>query len=383
MILTQSQKLAIEKTLNWYYYDTDKKNMFVIAGYAGTGKTTIVKIIIDLLGLNKYNVLYVAFTGKATNILRIKGNMAFTIHKTFYNIYKNSHGKIQFNRKNNLSSTIKLIVVDELSMINDKMIDDIISFNIPIIALGDPGQLPPIFGGNRFIDNSDIFLTEIMRQTDESGILTLATMARENKQIKIGSYGNSKVVETGTLKDLSIYDVILCWKNETRQFINANMRNFYNYKSRYPVKGEKLICLKNNYFHEIDYFDIPIFLVNGLNCVALSDSVLKDKSDTTLLIEYKPDFITNDAMFFMTKCYKHIFDSYVEKIPKDVEVDPDDDEIVYLDYGYALTVHKSQGSEWNKVLIVDDYAGSKEVYQKWLYTAITRGKHSITLGRIM
>ena len=275
--ITSGQKNALAKSIEWYFStDFDKKSIFIIAGYAGCGKTTIVKLMTELLGLSKNQVIYTAYTGKAVNVLRSKGNYANTIHKTFYNIYKSSNGKYTFKLKKELQRSVELIVIDEFSMLNDKFINDILSFNLPVVALGDPGQLTPIFGHNSYISNSDnidVFLTEVMRQDSSSGILDLATMARNNEYIPYGNYKKSKVIRIDEVDKLENYDMVLCYTNSTRRHLNSIIRKKLNYNSLLPLKNEKIICLKNNYYHSIEYKDLIIMPVNGLTCISLTDGI--------------------------------------------------------------------------------------------------------------
>jgi len=366
--LNKGQKRAIEKAIDWYFGESYERNLFVIGGYAGSGKSSLVKRLIQILGLAKYNVIYAAFTGKAASNLRIKGNLAHTIHKTFYHVYKRQNGTVGFKLRKSIPN-VKLIIIDEVSMINDEMIADIVSFGIPVIALGDLGQLPPIFGKNRCMteEGMDVFLTEIMRQTDESGILTLATIAREGKELKEGTYGNSRVFyDEKEIKRYSDYDMVLCWKNSSRKYLNDIIRKELCMDTIYPVRGERVMCFNNSYAHEIDYYDINVF-----NSEIVDDEIINAK--------FRPDFIDNDDYFFDVRCNKNIFDSYhtitsyTDSIVKDEEI------IVDLDFGYASTVHKSQGSEWGKVLLIDEYNGPRADYCKWLYTGITRGKNSIDI----
>jgi len=374
--LTPEQKNAIIKACAWYY-DTsyNKKNYFVISGYAGTGKSTIVKTLISVLGLANYNVLFAAFTGKASLILRIKGNMANTIHKSFYNIYHCDSGAYKFNVKRSLPSTIKLIVIDECSMINDKMIDDILSFDLPTIFLGDIGQLPPVIGQNSLlkdVNNIDAQLTKVLRQNDTSGILDLATKARNGEKLIEGTYKNCRVLHLKDIEDITKYDIILCWRNSTRKLFNQAVRKELGINSIYPLKGEKVIGLKNNYYHQIEYEGIPIFPVNGLPSTVISDYKLtENKKD--ILIDYKPDFIKDPkGPYFRTLCHPEYFDQYNVDINKDPFIAEDDDDIVHLDFGYALSVHRSQGSEYKRGLLLDEFEGNEDIHNKFLYTGITR-----------
>jgi exodeoxyribonuclease-5 len=377
LLLNEKQRMAIKKAINWYYYKQDKI-IFIISGLAGTGKTSLVRILVNILGLAPYQVVYCSFTGRAVEILRRKGCQANTIHKTFYSVRKVDN-KIRFSKKKNLSSAIKLIVIDELSMVNDKMMNDIISFNIPIIGLGDHAQLPPIYGANKYISNPDVFLEDIMRQKGDLGILDLAQMSRKGEYIPFGTYTESKVIHVREIEDIEKYDIILCWKNATRKNLNIIVRSKLGIESDYPTKGEKLICLKNNYVHLLEYGDIPIFLVNGMDLISLADvSFHFEDIGSCFPLIYGLSYI--EGMSFKTRVHRGPFDSYKTGnnyiIPGEV-----DEDIVFLDYGYAYTVHKSQGSEFDHVLIIDEFKGSADMYNRWLYTAITRARKSVTIAR--
>jgi exodeoxyribonuclease-5 len=379
IILNDNQRDAIKKVIDWYYHRyNNTKTIFTICGRAGTGKTTLVNTLVNILGLTSYQVVFTSFTGKAVDVLRRKGCPANTIHKTFYTIRK-INGKISFSRKKNLSSAIKLVVIDELSMVNDRMMDDILSFNIPIIGLGDHAQLPPIYGANKYISEPDVVLEHIMRQKGDLGILDLAEMARKGQDIPFGDYAESKVIKVKDIDNIEQYDIILCWKNVTRQNLNVTIRSRLGYSAPYQLYGEKLICLKNNYVHLLEYEDTPVFLVNGMDLISHGNvSLDKDDIKDSFELSYAPSYINN--LLFTTKVHKGLFDVYTSG--KNYIITGDEDEnIVFLDFGYAYTVHKSQGSEFDNVLIIDEFKGASDIYAKWLYTAITRAKKSVTIAR--
>ena len=233
--LTEQQKYAKEKTLKWWR--TQNKQVFEISGAAGTGKTTIIYTLIEELGLNHDEVLFMAYVGKATLALAMKGNYAQTIHSSIYNLRKTpktnelgevirSNGrvveKIEFVKKEQLPPNIKLIVVDEAAMVPENIAQDLLSFGLPIIVLGDNNQLPPIFGESIFLSNPDILLTEPMRQSLDSPIIYLAMRAMRGEYIKTGRYGNSYVIRKDMITDemLTKSDVVICGRNKTRDEIN-------------------------------------------------------------------------------------------------------------------------------------------------------------------
>lgn len=385
LILNDGQKSGIEKVLRWYF-NPNKKQLFFFAGSAGTGKSTCVSTAVEMIGLLKYQVIYVTPTGKAASVLRKKGCIANTVHATFYVVLQDSKtGKTHFAKKKKLSSAIKLIVIDEFSMVNGKMIEDILSFGIPVLALGDPGQLPPMYYPNPYLKNPDVFLTEVMRQDGESGIIHLATLARHNVPIDYGEYIESRVIHIGELNDIEKYDVVLCWTNKACDELNRTIRKKKGLLSKYPLAGEKLLCLRNNYEYELRYMeDMVLNPVNGMLMYNVYDFIDPDSVADYLNLTYTPDFLENecDFKFFETKVSKIPFDmlSDGETFDSEKALDINHDTVV-MRYGYACTVTKSQGSEWDNVLVIDDYHGNHDEYGQWLYTAITRAKEKVTLAR--
>ena len=381
--LTDCQKIAIKKAITWYF-DQNKKPYFILAGLAGTGKSTVASTAVKMMGLSNYQVLYVTPTGKAASVLRSKGCVANTIHSMFYRVVQGENGKIFFSRKPTIPNTIKLIVIDEVSMVNKKIMEDIMKYGIPMLCLGDPGQLPAMFYPNTYLyDEQDVFLNQIMRQQGESSILKLANMARIGEEIPFGKYGSDgNVIHMKDIHDYEKYDVVLTWTNSTRKEINKLIRNKLGYNSVYPIAGEKIICLKNSYMYEMDCGDEMILSpVNGMGLTALSDhreSTNGQKNDYFML-KFSPDFIKD----------RH-WECPISRIPFEAYLDMRDyeDEIinipqfqVVLDFGYAVTVNKSQGSEYGDVLLIDEFRGSDKDYAKFLYTGITRAKKSITIAR--
>ena len=136
--LNDQQLDAIKKLVKWYFCESIEKNVFTIFGIAGSGKSTVVNIAIKMLGLPLSDVIFCTLTGKASLVLRMKGNPSNTIHRTFYSTFKKGNSFL-FSLKKKISSNIKLIVVDEVSMVTKKMLEDILSFGTPVLALGDPG----------------------------------------------------------------------------------------------------------------------------------------------------------------------------------------------------------------------------------------------------
>lgn len=194
-----------------------------IAGYAGTGKSTLVKFIISALNLNPDDVTYIAYTGKAALVLKEKGcPNAMTAHRLLYQSYPRNDGTFFHKPKRPLDYPYKLIVVDEVSMLPKELWDLLLSHRIPVIALGDPGQLEPIGEDNGILKQPHIFLDEIMRQAQESEIIRLTMDIRDKKPLQLFKGNEVQVYEPYELNNgmLDWADQILCGKNVTRKYLN-------------------------------------------------------------------------------------------------------------------------------------------------------------------
>lgn len=377
ILLTKDQKKIIDKAINWFINYTPDDPVFSILSYAGCGKTTIANFIPKYLGLMPYNVIYTAFTGKACSVLIRKGNNANTIHRTFYQIRK-MKGSFYFKLKKSLPYFIQLIIIDEASMVGSKMMQDIISFNIPVICLADPGQIGPVAAKENPFINTKKFpvLKKVIRQKENSGILSIATMIRNGKIPNIGQYNESKVISFLDIENINIkdYDMVLCYRNNLRKSINYQIRSELGYLDQFPEKGEKVICLRNNYHYNLMKDNINYYMVNGLVCFVQSYTRIRD--DNTLIMKVKPEFFKEDDKNFFPIVYSEPF--ITGRYPMyDLE---EDNRIVLFDFAYAVTITKSQGSSWDNVLVINDYIGSMNNWKRVLYTGVTRAAKSVTLA---
>lgn len=395
----ECQEKAIEKALKWYYLYSHKKKYFILAGLAGTGKSTTIDGIVKRLNIPEYHrIVYATFTAKASLVLRINGLDSNTIHRTFYSTFKDKKtGKVFFSKKSSIDERIKLIIIDEVSMASDRLIEDILSFGIPTILVGDPSQLPPVAAKNTYIfdyEKVDALLDKIMRQQENSGILQLATKARLGYNIPYGYYNESKVTKFKFVQNKILdYDIVLVWKNDTRRKINRYIRSLLGMKSIYPINGDKLLCLDNNYNYDLTYKGIGLYLINGLIGICKDDSEIDIYNGRKCLsLDFLPDFLNDEYKnYFHVKCYKELFEMYEteydeEELRKIMKKEDDenyeDDLMSLIDFGYCLTVAKSQGSAFDNVLVIDEYRGGFEYRKKWLYTAITRARKSVTIATI-
>lgn len=383
--LTNQQKYAKEKTLQWW--KNKNKQVFEISGAAGTGKTTIVYTLIDELGIDHDDVLFMAYVGKATLALAMKGNFAQTIHSSIYELKKtpllDEKGEVviennrvvdrlEFVKKDSLPKHIKLIVVDEAAMVPEKIAQDLLSFGIPIIVLGDNNQLPPIFGDSFFLTNPDVELTEPMRQALDSPIIHLAMKAMHGDYIRIGRYGNSYVIKKDMITDnmLTNADIVICGRNKTRDILNRQIReDILKIDKPEPVIGDKIICRKNNWSRQILG---NIFLINGM-VGYVEDVHYETFNGRSIEIDFRPEFLKTEKFENIEIDYKHIITPFDKRVKTMKYYDT-------FEYAYAITTHLSQGSEYSNVFIYDEFMGDREFYKKWLYTAITRASGSLILA---
>ena len=392
LILNEQQSDALDKSYKWYKAAT--KQVFCLTGCAGSGKTTIVSALIERLGLTHDEVLFMAYIGKAAMVLSLKGNNAKTIHASIYDMgpipKRDEFGEIimskgrpvtrlGFIKKDCIGKNIKLLVIDEASMVNKDIAEDILSFGLPVIALGDLNQLPPVFGDPYLLHEPDVILTQIMRQAEGNPIIQLADMALKGMDIPLGKYGDKCLVipsEKVTDELMKRSDVILCAKNATRDDINKYYRKEINgISTNFPVLGDKVICRKNNW--NITLHKSKLSLINGMiGYIEGMDMSTYKKGH--IKIDFRPDFINDEFFKDIAMDPQYPFLSYREKC--NTPYNPFDTTNKF-EFGYAITVHLSQGSQFNNVLMYDERMGDFDFYKKLLYTGITRASDGLVIAR--
>ena len=396
MELNEKQKNGLTLALQRY---KNKEKYTVIAGYAGAGKSTLVRFIIEELktyGVKETDVCFACFTGKAAQVLLKKGNKnVITLHKLLYkSIPKESGG---FVRIPNPSIPYKIVVVDEVSMAPKTLMDLLFKHNVYVICLGDPFQLPPVDKkeDNHLLDTPHIFLDEIMRQAQESEIIQLSMAIRENRPIEVFQGKEVQILNKEELNTgmLTWADQILVATNATRVSINTQMRKLLNFGEQ-PQDGDKIICLRN-YWDCFSDNEEP--LVNGTIGI-LKDSfltkrylprIVKSTDGLSHIDLIVGDFISDSGMYFHSlEMDKKMIDIgefsldwktvyQLNRNPKTRDIPP-----LEFTYGYAITCHKAQGSEWDKVLVIEEkFPFDKIEHARWLYTAVTRSSEKLVLVR--
>ena len=396
MELNEKQKNGLTLALQRY---KNKEKYTVIAGYAGAGKSTLVRFIIEELktyGVKETDVCFACFTGKAAQVLLKKGNKnVITLHKLLYkSIPKESGG---FVRIPNPSIPYKIVVVDEVSMAPKTLMDLLFKHNVYVICLGDPFQLPPVDKkeDNHLLDAPHIFLDEIMRQAQESEIIQLSMAIRENRPIEVFQGKEVQILNKEELNTgmLTWADQILVATNATRVSINAQMRKLLNFGEK-PQDGDKIICLRN-YWDCFSDNEEP--LVNGTIGILKNSfltkrylpNIVKSIDGLSHIDLIMGDFISDSGMYFHSlEMDKKMIDTgefsldwktvyQLNRNPKTRDIPP-----LEFTYGYAITCHKAQGSEWDKVLVIEEkFPFDKIEHARWLYTAVTRSSEKLVLVR--
>ncbi|MDE6585626.1 MAG: AAA family ATPase [Clostridia bacterium] len=400
--LTADQCEADKLIQDWFLHSA--KQIFVLAGYAGTGKTTLLKhtVIQTLKLVPDESAAFVTPTGKAATVLIRSGIRATTLHKLIYqsiaeeveielNGKKITVEKLSFKRRESIDKAIKLIVLDEASMVSDDVLLDLAEYGVKILVCGDNAQLPPVEGTNAFMTDPDYTLKMIVRQNAENPIIKLSKMAREGEYIPYGRYGNSAVVISkqrfsGETRRRALLraDQLICGTNKTRTLINNEVRALKGFDGL-PKDGEKLICTQNNWETYIDS-EMRFNLVNGI--IGSVIDPFYDEGKDLGFIQFRPDFLDDncpealplDTGIFTEGAYRYKRGDYFEKFDEDGEV-AGAFTLNRFDFGYCISCHKAQGSEFDNVVVFDEGYCFKEDKNRWLYTAITRAKKNLVIVR--
>lgn len=370
MTWSPQQEEAIKAVRAWL---GDKKGpqVFRLFGYAGTGKTTLAK---ELAAGVKGSVLYACFTGKAAQVLRTKGcEGASTIHSLIYTPRDDEEtGKPKFKlNRDSAAAFAEMLIIDEVSMVGEDLAKDLLSFRKKVLVLGDPAQLPPVKGEGFFINSiPDVMLTEVHRQAAENPIIRMSMDVREGRGLECGDYGSSRVIRRDSIgkdemRELVLgADQLLCGTNRTRQTYNARMRELRGYcgsaAPHHPVEGERLVCLRNNRTSGV---------LNGSLWEATKVKASGDRVEMRVKSIDDPTLPQTDVTV-----REEFFTGKDKALSWDTLRGTDQ-----FTFGHALTVHKSQGSQWGSVVLFDESHVFREDSAKHLYTGITRAADRVTV----
>lgn len=380
--VTTDQKEILRAVLEWLA--AGKKPYLTFGGYAGTGKSTLIAFLRLILKTKKpqWKVAFSAYTGKASQVLDEKLKAAGTrqpkdwvgtLHALLYSPVLSPAGEIAgWAKKDKLD--YDLIIVDEASMVTEEIWRDLRSYGVPILAVGDHGQLPPIEGKFNLMAEPELILTKIHRQAAGSPIIQAATLARVNGFVPVRRFGPGveKFDSSNSDAQMQIESFFETFKpgtlfltsmNRTRIGINRSIRQSQYREGDKPEAGDIIICLKNNWRKGI---------YNGLvGKIAHLEGIPNCDGDCTLLNAQVVDF-GGRKLYSGPIALEAFNQSDREKLrfPREAAV---------FDYGYALTVHKAQGSQAEKVILIEERNRhmSDEDWARWLYTAITRAEKEL------
>ena len=414
MLLSKDQIEAKKTILDWIH-SSRRAAYITMGGYAGTGKSSLIAEVRKSLP-PRWKVAFCAYTGKASGVMKDKlisanainnNDYVGTIHSLCYRPREDPDTKlIVFERVPYIG--YDLIVVDEASMVNKELFNDLRSYGIPMLFVGDHGQLPPISTDDfNLMSNPFIRLEEVHRFGNNNALLDLSVMARNGDSIPFKVFDDkvAKVKESDPLvndfiqnhlKDFSD-GVCLCGTNNTRvdvnQLIRLNLGVIEDIDDKIPRIGDRVVCLKNN-----KNLVEPIY--NGM-LGRLESIGTVDRFDEAYMVRVNvDDGFTHDGMvakqhfgemkysvdgkeFVTMKELMNLKTNLTVMERKRLRGKLGKRKI-YLDafdFGYCLTVHKAQGSEWGNVLLFEETSGywDSDYRNKWLYTAVTRSSDRLLI----
>jgi exodeoxyribonuclease V len=362
-VFTPHQDAALTAASDWFKSARGSASIFRLFGYAGTGKTTLAKHLAE--GVDG-KVLFAAFTGKAACVMRSKGcPSASTIHSLIYKARESGEETPSFDLWHEApASKAKLIIIDECSMVDAELARDLMSFDVPLLVLGDPAQLPPIQGGGFFTDaEPDAMLTEVHRQAQDDPIVRLSMEIRAGNRLAHGQYGETQVVRRADLDPKRVLDAdqVLVGRNVTRRAYNARLRERRGFAEALPMAGDKLVCLRNN--RRKGLFNGGLWVVKEApkarrQILKMQIKPDEDLGGRTIKVSVRPECFTGAIEQF----------EWPQRKPYDE-----------FDFGYVLTVHKAQGSQWDDVVLFDESAAFQDNRERWLYTGVTRAAKRLTV----
>ena len=369
---SSAQARVIMQIADWWQSGQPE---FYLAGYAGTGKTTIAQLAVEAIesrARRAIQVLYAAYTGKAANVLRRKtGQPAMTLHRILYRAVEDVEtGKVRFvlNPDSPLADA-DLLIIDECSMVTQRIADDARSFGKRILVLGDPGQLPPIEGQSPFTRRQpDAFLQDIHRQAADSPILYLATLAREGRPIPFGNYGSGvrKIRrDRGAIEAVQDPNAqVLCGLNRVRWKVTSFLRAQEGLDGLWPEAGEPLIGCRNE--HDKGFWNGTLCRAEGLGAIGQGWREARIRTEEGDLHEMR----IRAEPFLDLQAQAHVERHLDFQRRREHSL---------IDFAYVLSVHKAQGSQWENVVVLDDSRAFCADARRWLYTAITRAEKGLVL----
>jgi exodeoxyribonuclease-5 len=383
--ITAEQKSALLAIFKWLA--ANDRPVFKLGGYAGTGKSTLMAVVRLILHKKRpaWKIAFAAFTGKATQVLNTKlhehgayykADKVSTLHSLLYDAILDKDGQVAgWRRKNELE--FDLLIIDEASMVTAEIWRDVQQLNLPVLAVGDHGQLPPVNSTFALLEHQDFTLTHIHRQAAASPILKVAGLARTTGIIPIERFGpgvekfDSRSSDAGLLIDDYLQQVnqetlFLTGFNSSRVKMNGSARAARWRDPERPEIGDQVVCLKNDWEEGI---------YNGMTGVIAGLSVAKREAGKIISYEAEIKDVTG------LELYSGLVAAQQFNLPESLKFTKQQQKDVgqLFDYGYCLTVHKAQGSQAKRVVLIEERSRhmSDDDWRRWLYTGVTRAEKEL------
>jgi Mesyanzhinovviridae Dda-like helicase len=418
---TVQQLDALEDIRDWYAGRAwDTQQVYRLFGYAGTGKTSLARRAADALGVAG-ETLYAAFTGKAAYVLRSKSCVgAQTIHSLIYQPAERTRERLNrlqallaaaedatereeltaeiasetanlsrvsftLNAASDLAAA-ELLILDEASMVNAEIGQNLESFGVPILVLGDPMQLPPVEGQGYFTEHRpDTLLDEIHRSEAGSPVTQVATAIRnsapgDSRFGVHGPNGHSGRFSYVNADDLLNYDQVIVGTNRTRWNVIHFIRGRRGFPAGRPVAGDRIIVLANN--SDVGVFNGQQWSVESCQeAPPVPDGTGGTRPSGRFILQVVGDRPAKDAESErrVLTVWSRGFVQAGDKETRDVVNAGRRGGMATATFAQAITCHKSQGSQWNHVLVIDEARVFKDMARRWLYTAATRAARQIVI----
>ena len=385
--LNEQQEIIKNQAVHWYL--SESSQVFEIDGPAGTGKSVLIKAILDALHLRDTEYYAMAYTGQASIVMRTRGfSTARSIHSTLYEVvevptlndelaakFGGVSKRKDFVLRRNIDPRIRLFFIDEAYMVPANMVRDILSFGIKVIVAGDAHQLPPVGGDPGFLTGYGVHhLTQLMRQNANSPIVYIANRAMNGEPIHCGMYGNDVLVcndDEFIPQMIGFVDCVLCGTNKTRELMNHYIRKLAGFDGLIPRFSERVICRKNNW----NLMAGDISLANGLTGTILNNPDPSGFDGRVFHINFKPDLAT-ETFYNVPVNFKYFTGTIDDKNYMKNDINNKWDIGEYFDFAYALTTHLAQGSEYLSCMFIEEYL-HPQIMNQLIYTGITRAKSKL------
>lgn len=392
--LTDEQEVSAASALNHIvlsdlakrtgYMHPNNPNGYVIAGYAGTGKSVVIEFIYNTLSRMGIIGTVISFTGRAASNLSSRGIPAKTAHSVLKEPVLDSNGNLLHFRDKTVDDILatvgSFLIIEEASMMPEDINEIILQLSIPLLYVGDDAQLQPVNSTSIFDSMANgnhvewpvNFVEKIRRQGEGSDIIELATNIRLYNRIAISNRNSDEVhlvrkdasfMRKFLPQNWSRYEIILCPTNKTRKMINAKIRALKGYHSDTPLVGERLICTRNDYKENR-------FLANG-ELFEVTSKFGTQKG----IHKYTLKSVDTDGKMVTVEIDDEMFIS--EQRTKKNEGNK---ELSDFTYGYCISTHKSQGSTFESVLYIDEDVSYFMDQQSLRYTAVTRAAKHVTVA---